>query len=336
VPDHEIIHVDSARLNQQIPVPVKRDAVINDPRIFESSGKAEAWFNASTAIINGKRIMVYRVEARPYFRFPQLAFVELDEHWQPIESTNKLLDLRTPTGKVVAEDPRLFKIGNQWHMAYTDSWNQAVCDLDDNLNVSNIRWINYPLYSQSQVPQKNWTFFECNGEMIVVKHILPHNTGSLINGHYLTRYVFVSNQWSIHRIPWRFGQMRGGACPVLHDGLMWSFFHSHTLISDPKWLRAEMTRTPWWRSKAFRQYHIGIYVFEPTPPFKVVGLTRSPILSAPIREPAGPIRPSLHRVVFPCSAIREQNSWLVTMGWNDSQIKHVRFKDSDINIQPIQ
>lgn len=104
---------------------------------------------------------------------------------------------------------------------------------------------------------------------------------------------------------WKYGEVRGGTPPVLHDGLYWTFFHSSI---------------PWMGDR--RQFHAGLYAFEPTPPFKVVKMTTEPLLSGSRFDLWFSGKPL---VCFPVGALLEKNGdWLVTYGVNDLQSGYCR------------
>jgi hypothetical protein len=96
---------------------------------------------------------------------------------------------------------------------------------------------------------------------------------------------------------WRYGLIRGGTPPVLFGDVYYTFFHS----SLP------------WRSR-YRRYYMGALAFESKPPFKPIKWTSEPILIGSQNDVWKQRKPL---VVFPCGAVHENDTWLVTFGVND-------------------
>ena len=112
-------------------------------------------------------------------------------------------------------------------------------------------------------------------------------------------------------IPWRNeGQLRGGTTYVERDGLLFAFPHSTQ------------------RKRRQGEYAMAAVAIEARPPFRVVGLTPTPIYL-----PERAIKFSggwTLKVVFPMGAVLRGNEWVVSAGLNDSDVRLLRFSHDDL------
>lgn len=111
-------------------------------------------------------------------------------------------------------------------------------------------------------------------------------------------------------VKWNYGIVRGGTPPVLVGDLYYTFFHS----SLP------------WRGR-FRRYYMGAIAFESTPPFKPVLWSHKPLLIGSQNDPWHQKKPL---VVFPCGAVMENNTWLISLGVNDLKCAWVEIPHDDV------
>jgi len=146
--------------------------------------------------------------------------------------------------------------------------------------------------------QKNWTYFVHDDKILCVYQMHPHTVIEFDNtGRILTEYkTFVDITKT-----WRFGEPRMGSNPILKDGIYYNFFHSSVPWKNPK-----------------RQYFMGYYTFEAKPPFKIIEISKEPIIWG--NESDFRFLPNFNPiVVFPCGAIYEDNSFYVSFGFNDEK-----------------
>lgn len=146
---------------------------------------------------------------------------------------------------------------------------------------------------QPRPVEKNWGFFEYNERLLAVYHIAGQRIVDFKHGQ--ARHLG-SVRW---RPRWCGGAMRGGASPVLHEGLWWSFFHG---ALDT-------------RSIPSRFYSVGCYAFENRPPFRPVLYTPSPVIVPP-RE--GWPRDLGVSVVWPGGAVWHGGRWLLSLGIHET------------------
>ena len=162
-------------------------------------------------------------------------------------------------------------------------------------------------YAESGTIAKNWVPFEWGGELWA--------TYSIWDGrHVVLRWrdgKFVRAYSSQYRLPWRGeGQLRGGTTYVERDGLLFAFPHS-TL-----------------KNGRHGKYAMAAVAIEARPPFRVVGLTPMPIYQ-PERtiEVAGGWT---MKVIFPMGVVQRGPDWIVSAGFNDVDVRLLRFSHDDL------
>ena len=168
------------------------------------------------------------------------------------------------------------------------------------------------LPSREWIIEKNWQFFSCNGSAYCVyeanhKHVVFEF--DLNNGAVKKEYITYFSS------PWKAGNISGGASPILHpDGKLYAFFHSWTADDQKR-----------------RTYHMGVYVFENRPPFRIKQISGVPLLSAEDHDRSSP---SGHAVIFPGSAFFEPatNEWIIAAGYNDQECVLLRFNHEAIEL----
>lgn len=180
---------------------------------------------------------------------------------------------------------------------------QKILIFDSNFNhIDNI----HPIYEGNEKDclsntqhQKNWTYFIHNKKMLCVYKMYPHTivefdlSTNLPVVEYKTYTDLTKN--------WKFGEPRMGSNPILKDGIYHNFFHSSLPWKNPK-----------------RQYFMGYYTFEANPPFKIINISKEPIIWG--NETDFRYLPNFNPiVVFPCGAFYENNNFYVSFGFNDEK-----------------
>lgn len=262
-------------------------------------------FNPAWIEFKGKRIMVYRMECVPFCTHTRLGICEVDDNYEPVKETNKLLELHSDLrgfGKGYhVEDPRLFIHNDTLYLSYTDGYQMAQATIDPHtLTASDSFYIKKPAKDRTE---KNWTFFSDKGKIMGVYTICPHVIFEMNNDNFSTAY---ETEWS-HA--WRWGELRGGTSPVLTDSGYLSFFHSAVDFKNG------------------RQYHMGAYLFEKEPPYAPIAITKRPLLSGETVPKEIPRLSNKIFVVFPGGVIRDGNGWQVAFGYNDYQCRYVKVTD---------
>lgn len=312
--------IDHAKLIQQIPVPKPDECVVREPAMAQCTGKVEAWFNPSVALINGKYRMLYRAEAKPWFRTARICYCELNDDFQPIPETNRVLPLKSKAGKLFAEDPRWVQFGETWLCAFTDSWDMALAAFDDQFNVKDQWYLERPkLISPPElVSEKNWAFFESGGEMYCTYKVFPHIVLKILGtkanvAHTIDRSP--SSRFAQYK--GMYGEPRGGSSPIYHNGLMYHFFHSSHAHSMGRYGK-------------MKRYEVSLVTFDPDPPFRLVDFTPVPLVSADDTAMYPDDRPSQHLVKFVCGASRVNDGWWLSYGHHDYRCRMTYIPDTKI------
>lgn len=187
--------------------------------------------------------------------------------------------------------------------------------------------------------EKNWMFFDHEGDLLAVYTIAPHVilraelTGA---GPVVCRPVY-QTAWDVSPYAARWGEPCGGTPPVRHNDVYVSFFHSRYPVnrrlsrllrywpipSDatlPRYLVAIERRL----RRLFSQvrYVGGAYAFEAAPPFRPVWLTTEPLLRPEnelVRQYHRRTNPFADGIVYPCGTVQANRHWLVSYGVHDER-----------------
>lgn len=277
-------------------------------------------YNCSIVDFGGRRLMAYRSHRMDRGGRCGIVLAELDGG---TATANHWIELPMPTSLEHHEDPRLFIFKGALHLCYVESrlyrdrpYSCAIqyCRLEQTPRKG---WkaidVCRPRYGRNDGmhQEKNWQFFEDAGKLRCIYEAEPH-TILEIEGE---RVVAVGQHKSATAWPW--GTIRGGCPPLrLTDGRWLTFFHSATFYPQP----------PHWR-----RYYAGAYVFEPGPNWRIVAMSREPILtgSAEDGHAYDPRQIDSWKpfVVFPCGAVADGKGWLVSYGINDHFSALVRHTD---------
>jgi len=275
-----------------------------------------------------------------------LGLCTLDNTYKPLQTIaihKESLQMKS-RAEVMLEDPRIFQDGDKTYLYHVESGAKALyfcytvfglidrkgtmseqVVIDYKKNGSSFNTLQrigklpvqktYPL--KDWIVEKNWQFFiSANKYYGIYKAGRKHQVfcfdfpGGSIRAKYIT----------YNHLVWNYGRISGGAAPVLHpDGYFYSFFHSWTTWEKP------LKTYPWHQ----RKYHIGVYVFENEPPFRIKMISEKPILSG---SDFDAIAESGHAVVFPGSALFDEKTgtWIIAIGWNDRSCKMLEIEHADI------
>jgi predicted GH43/DUF377 family glycosyl hydrolase len=207
------------------------------------------------------------------------------------------------------EDPRVLIHDNKIYISCANYCfdnlhliHQKMLVLDENFNhIDNIHFkykFNGAAINKNIGKEKNWTFFVQNDKLMCVYQMYPHIVVEFTwDGEIVSEYISYFDTQS----QWSFGFCRGGTNPIFKDNYYHSFFHSST----------------YWKNEKNR-YYMGRYKFEPFPPYKIVEISKYPILWGnsidkiiyPEKNPP---------VIFPCGMILEDDKFLISFGLNDEK-----------------
>ncbi|HUD74515.1 MAG TPA: hypothetical protein VMQ76_05535, partial [Terracidiphilus sp.] len=166
--------------------------------------------------------------------------------------------------------------------------------------------------------EKNWVFFDHEGELYCIYEDLPQ--------HRITRVVGHRIQAELISPPalWPWGVIRGGAPPIKVPGLGWLvLFHSSLPTEEPP---------------HYVRYFSGAYLMDDKPPFAVTKITNRPLMAGSEADGHG-VDPRYLAgwkpyVVFPCGAVFDNDTLLVSFGVNDWQCAVARLKLDDLTFIP--
>ena len=282
-------------------------------------------FNASIIKYSGKTLMFYRI-MDPLTHISEVYSAQLNQKFQIIPLTNKKIEISPQLSKkgYCFEDPRAFIFKKRLflcccaHNPPSALAGIIYLELDKNLKVKSVYIPNYGNNSRNFInPQnskasrikflknhrfmeKNWQFFENEDKLFFIYSIEPHKVIEINQNKILKEYPSSADFW------WKFGIPRGSTPPVKINNEFLSFFHSSVSKGKNK------------------IYSVGAYTFSPNPPFKITKITKSPIISG------DKINTSKLAVIFPSGAILENNSWVVSCGYNDESIKIIKFSHDSL------
>lgn len=207
------------------------------------------------------------------------------------------------------EDPRVLVYNNKIYVSCAtyshDKFHlihQKMLVFDENFkHIDNIHFeygFNGKSRDKNSGKEKNWTFFIQDNKLMCVYKMSPHTVVEFDwNGNVISEYISHNNI----QTDWLFGLCRGGSNPVFKDGFYHAFFHSSIYWKQGK-----------------NRYVMGYYKFEPTPPYKIVNISNTPILWGNSIDEF--IYPEANPpVVFPCGLILEDNNFVVSFGFNDEK-----------------
>lgn len=221
-------------------------------------------------------------------------------------------------------DPRLYRFGKRVFIYWNSGWHephncQFLQELDPASLLPRGTARELVLQGERQKLEKNWTFFSPdNGvQLFAIYTILPHRilTFSLAGEGDLLFRDAARSEWDLTTYPASHGGLRGGTPPFLHEGHFWAFAHSvHT---SPDGYR----------------YSPAAYSFAANHPF--TPLTR-PVLPLELGNPFGSTRinerlnPAVGEVIYPCGAVHDEKSWVISYGINDEICAIARIDHAEV------
>ena len=271
--------------------------------------------NASIRPHGAGYLMAYRAGVN----HARIHVAELDAEYGVIRSVP--LDLTHPRGSHSQEDPRLADRPDGglrvWFYGYEkngDHTTMLYADLDADLRAGPVR---HPeLHGRTYPKEKNWSPFVHDGQQYAVYTVGPRHLMVRINGD-RAETVYVSDT----AFPWSGGHLRGGAPPVLVGDRYYHWFHG---CATPG------TDRPSGGSADQCHYNVGLYTFEPRPPFRVLSMTTHPLLWGSRHDNVTRDHCPYHAVAFPCGAWLDGDTWRVSMGWNDRRIMVAEWAAADV------
>lgn len=280
-------------------------------------------FNPSICLWMGKRMMAYRLEDRNAHSWSQIVICELDEEWQPISETNRIIPIPNPvSGTNLFEDPRLYVFGEELAMTFIAATfdeaqhvaAQGICTLSPDLELrkETIHYLdignnrNYASTgNKSRLKgEKNWTLLPMDWIDGIIYTLNP-----------LRIEPPITSRTTKAETNWNHGFMSGSTPLISWDnGMYLGCFHSFTYNGK------------------HRQYHAGWYVIDFNRN-RIFSNSRIPILTGEIdeddrRPPGSKWTP---RAVFPCGLIDLGDEVAMSYGWLDSTCRIGFFSKDEIS-----
>jgi predicted GH43/DUF377 family glycosyl hydrolase len=271
-------------------------------------GPGHYWFNPALVEQWGRTWFIPRMGRLP----AMLGMCEIDErlHAGPVMHLWGCSD-----SNVIAEDPRAIAVGDSirvWyvgiHADRNPSCSMFSATIDANGTATGRRVLRHEatdtisaikLATAKVVQQKNWVPFIVDGRQLCVYSHQP-----------FTILEDIGNKMSsVHTgkmVAWDYGEIRGGAPPVRHDGLWWHWFHSSRVESDGKF--------------DVLVYYVGVYAFDDS--FQIQKITPEPVMAGSAFCYSQPWDMNGRvSAVFPCGALIRGGNWLVSYGYLDTEAR---------------
>lgn len=285
-------------------------------------------FNPSIVRWNNSLLMSFRYIAQIQTKSTRelhgyiscIGLVWLDNNFNPIGNA-QLLNLSHP-GQITKgreEDARLVIANNRLYVVYSDNKEIAFSDAGFRVYTVEISYDGHQFYVSNHQAcknfegenpkrrEKNWTPFECDGQLHFAYTINPHLIFKPIPG--TDQCETVAKTYS--ELPWQWGDPRGGtpALKINEDEYL-SFFHSLCPIAS---LHS--------KGQLIDHYFIGAYTFSTSYPYQMTRISPEPIVGVNFYHGTDYKfywKPVV--VVFPCGFIHDKNFIWVCYGRQDHEI----------------
>lgn len=268
-------------------------------------------YNGAIQQFDGKLVLVYRWHHNPHQPAQtRLAIAELDANLNVTH--NEDLDLNDDNS---VEDGRCFVHEGKLKMVYVSSrwpsmpWSVVkVCTLTkpDHWRASDFSETQ-PIGIEKQPIEKNFVPFVVDGEAFILYRSRPKQIIYNLGGF----QIFESK--SLH---YPYGEIRGG-CIIPWEGKLLRFFHCSN--------RLEMPPTTW-------RYSIGCVLMELKPPFKMISVSKKPIVWGSEIGGDESARHFKKNIAIPFGVIQRDDSFFVSIGQNDSACAIVKIKQDMLNL----
>lgn len=257
--------------------------------------------------------------------YSYVAVLTLDHNFNP-SSPIQLLDTRSmaPQHPANSADPRFIWVGERLYVLYSDTLNHNADKNNSSVRMwvaelteEHGRFILSPPERLTQFPdnrsnriEKNWIPFSYADQLLLAYHVTPHRILRPFLDASGRCEQICSTQVTFN---WKWGEYRGGT-PALRleepNGDYLAFFHSPLAMSS---LQSH--------GKPALHYFMGAYRFSGEPPFSILQMSPTPIISKGFYTGKQYIpywRPV--QAVFPSGLIIEDNYILLAYGRQDHEI----------------
>lgn len=268
--------------------------------------------------INSKGWMVYRYHVSKLGT--RLAFAQLGENGAVLLNR----EIQMPVMGKSLDDPKLFTHNGEDYLSWVEAtWDDADYQKTircvvrfgkfDGEKVADVQQPALP-GNDGKTLQKNYALWSHEGSLMCLYQCRP------------THLVYEMQQagfktWRSYETDapkWPYGEIRGDTAPLPYEGKLLRFFHSRL---------SNETAAPFFR------YYLGAVLMEPEPPFKVVRVSRKPIVYG--SEISGVKRKDCPHwkanVVFGGSAVEANGGWTLPIGVNDSECVLAKITPEQLN-----
>lgn len=277
--------------------------------------------------------LAYRYHQAEFAGRCATAIIELDEKTLQPKGRTQRIPLTGATGTEHHEDARLFLIGGEPHVSFSEMRGyRPGIDYTCVLKYARLKlqgtvwkvvdtWL--PAYGRNdgRSKEKNWVFFEHDNAVHAVYAGSPEHIVLRLEGDRVTK---------VYQAPapvWHFGTVRGGTPPIRQpDGTYMAIFHSsiHTEVAPH-----------------FVRYYAAAYTFEGQPPFAPLRISTKPLMVGSEAD-GHQVDPRYVEgwkpyVVFPCGIVEQHpgspaDGWLVSLGVNDWQCAVARLRADQLHL----
>ena len=283
-------------------------------------------YNSGMARYRGKNLVALRIddlETSGQGTTQHIAMLELGAHFRPRGTYTWLKAQPEANGISTDEDPRLVVVEDTLYIVYNLKRGPARRmqvgrielgeDLQGNTTFA-LRQDKELQFTTGDVAtswEKNWTPFAYQNTLHLVYRTNPPMVLRLTAQQLDTDDTAVVPQivsTSTRRVPWNFGEMRGGTQAIFEPLLQQyvSFFHSSCTAMGPQGLA--------------RYYCKGFYTFAAQPPFDIDRMCMAPLVGANFYDDVVPLQPLNQSVIFPQGLVDDGDVWHVAYGKNDSTL----------------
>lgn len=275
-------------------------------------------FNSSIIDHEGGYLLAYR----DGWKGSNINMVRLDADFRQ-QGPAWRLDLTRAESLYGREDPRLFRFRGKIHVSYVGvvvtrkkgrrgrrredtHTNVLYARLGENLQVE----ANFaPRYASRRPWEKSWNCFEHDGELYAVYTCTPHRILRLRGEE--AELVYETDVG----VPWRGGELRGGAAPVRVGDEWWHFCHDSIGGRDGK------------------VYRVGLYAFSAAPPFAMTRMIPEPLMVADKATNPG----NYASVAWVAGAVRRGDEWALAISMHDrwQEIHTARHAELEARLAPL-
>ena len=315
----------------------------------EPGGERVRIYNPSLTRDRGRLLLAYRLDA-PWPTQPRrIAICQLHADLTVIPGSVVPFSASLPADGTRPYDPRWLVVGDRLWLHFNNNYQTQpnrlfLVEVDPHTLTAAAPPRLVELSGPRQVIEKNWMFFDHDGNVYAVYRIAPHTILRVdLTGDAAVRCTPLPAQpwtgraaYDLAAYTARYGDPCGGAPPVRQGSSYVSFFHSrsqaaalrslrrffpHDLMRLPRGVRGLVRRLHRWVAQ--RRYYGGVYAFAAAPPFTPLWIKPTPVLDPAwegprtVMPPANPLATS---VAYPCGAVDGgEGKWLVSYGVHDER-----------------